>query len=880
MSAAERVHVHRAAARLAGREMRRRPWRTTLVVLLVALPVAAMVLAAALLHTSSPPFDVEDQSAFGLADLTVTEGFGPGPLVVEDLEQARRRILAAVPGARTAVVEEANGSLQGPFGPPRSVRLVGPEDDPMVATRTTVRRGRVPKGPGQVAVSPRLARAWQVEIGGTLDLPQLGLHATVVGLAHPLAGARSETLYVGAMPKIATEQRSRSLFADLPGDTKSVHEAVARITAGGQVSVPQRNLAGLIGPERARSAASSSDAGVRWSTVVGALALAVFGLVIAAAFAVGARRQLRTLGILASNGASPAALRAVVIWQGAWAGLLGAVGGLVLAGLGLVAAWPSHDRFLSYEPRWFTVRLTDLGPIVGLGVLTALLASYQPARTVSRLSILTSLAGRRPLAPVRRRVVLLGLAVMAVGTAFLGVATVGAEGSAGGEGGGSDNLWVGIAVLGGLGLLFGSSAVAPALVGVFDPLARRFRGSPMLALRSLARQAARSGAVVAAVCAAAALAVAASALLVSVTDDSQTYVPANVVLLQGFSFAEPTIVSEPPPSSGPGPGATVSVPAPRRPEAVAEADLAAVVAAIPSARRTEVASPYGFLVATPEVLDIFDVDAVTRRLLDEHGAVRPGGGERYHGQIARSSPPPADALGASSLDAQVQALSDGAVTAPTSRYGFVNQTTLISVERAAGQQLSTAHPAVAFVSDRPLTARQRSVLNDLASYRQASLLRLASSPPPAGAVGGSTLQVLFAAQEVSRLVIYAMFDGLALLFTSFVILVGLALAAAETREEVEVLIAVGASPSLLRRLAAAKAALLAGAGVALAVPTGLLPVWVVRNASNGSSRFLVPWASLGLLVVVLPAAVALLAMAGSAVAARFRPITAGAISAD
>ncbi len=134
-----------------------------------------------------------------------------------------------------------------------------------------------------------------------------------------------------------------------------------------------------------------------------------------------------------------------------------------------------------------------------LGAVTALLASSQPARSVSRLSILTSLAGRRPLAPVRPRVVVVGIAAMSTGTAFLAVATVG------GEGGGAPNLCVGISVLGGLGLLFGSSAVAPAVVGLFDPLARRFRGSPLLALRSLGRQRARTGAVVAAVCAAAAL---------------------------------------------------------------------------------------------------------------------------------------------------------------------------------------------------------------------------------------------------------------------------------------------------------------------------------------------------------------------------------------
>lgn len=53
-------------------------------------------------------------------------------------------------------------------------------------------------------------------------------------------------------------------------------------------------------------------------------------------------------------------------------------------------------------------------------------------------------------------------------------------------------LWAGLAVLGGLGRLFGSTAVAPAAVGALTPLGRRLRGSAFLALRNLGRQRART----------------------------------------------------------------------------------------------------------------------------------------------------------------------------------------------------------------------------------------------------------------------------------------------------------------------------------------------------------------------------------------------------
>jgi len=879
MSAPQQLSVHRAAARLAGRELRRRPWRTVLVVLLVALPVAAMVLAASLLRTTEPSFDLEDRARFGLADVIVPQRYGRSGQPVEDIEQVRRRVLAVAPGARIAEVEEVSGAVQGPSGKDRYVTLLGAADDPIFARRTTVRSGRLPRDRGEVAISPQLARGWGVGVGRTLELAQLELRATVVGIAHPLTGARSDTLYVGQMPDLATDQSGRSLFIDLPGDDRAVEATLATLGSGGPLSVPTRYAAALYGP-MAPGGTSYRDAEVRWSTVVGALALAVLGIVIAAAFAVGARRQLRTLGILASNGASPAALRAVVLWQGAWSGLLGSAAGLALGALGLAVLWPHHDRFLSYEPRWFTVRPADLVPIALLGVVTALAASSQPARSASRLSVLTALAGRRPLAPVRRRVVLLGILAMATGTALLAVATVGGEGRNDLGSPDNTNLWASVAVLGGLGLLFGSSAVAPALVGVFDPLSRRLRGTPHLALRSLGRQRARTGAVVAAVAAAAGLAVATSAVMVSVTDQSEAYLPANLVLLQDHVNTAPTA---PDPTLNLQPGQTYPTLAPvDRPRALAPADLAAVTALIPGARVIDAAYPDGFLIATPEVLDAFAVDITTRQLLAEHGAVRPGGEGRFpsgptsYGPVPSRTTPPGGAP-----DAQTETLARDAVNARASRYTFLNQATLVSVERAAQAQLRTTEPAVALISSKPLTKAQRSALEDFQFSRQTELLRLAAAPAPPRTPNQSYLDVNFHhPPSVSPLVVYAILDGLALIFTGFVIVVGLALAAAETREEVEVLTAVGASPSTLRRLAAAKAALLAGAGVALAVPTGLIPVWVVLNASSGSNRFVIPWASLGLLVLVLPAVLALLTLAGSTVLSRLRPMTASTMITD
>src|SRR5690606_17242125 len=72
--------------------------------------------------------------------------------------------------------------------------------------------------------------------------------------------------------------------------------------------------------------------------------------------------------------------------------------------------------------------------------------------------------------------------------------------------------------------------------------------------------------------------------------------------------------------------------------------------------------------------------------------------------------------------------------------------------------------------------------------------------------------------------------GLALVFCLFVVGTSLALAAAESKDERDVLTVAGAPPQLLARMAGARAWLLAGIGGLMAVPVGFLPVIVFTAA--------------------------------------------------
>ncbi len=114
--------------------------------------------------------------------------------------------------------------------------------------------------------------------------------------------------------------------------------------------------------------------------------------------------------------------------------------------------------------------------------------------------------------------------------------------------------------------------------------------------------------------------------------------------------------------------------------------------------------------------------------------------------------------------------------------------------------------------------------------------------------------------------------GIALLFALLVVGTSLALAAAESRDERDVLTVAGASPRTLAFAAGAKAWLLAGIGALLAVPVGMLPVAVFVAANDGDMDFVVPYRTIALLALAVPTVVALVALATSAAAQRLRPV--------
>src|SRR5690606_22153491 len=106
--------------------------------------------------------------------------------------------------------------------------------------------------------------------------------------------------------------------------------------------------------------------GVRWAYVLGAVALTVVGIVISAAFAVGARRQLVTIGQLSASGAPPSTVRSALVLQGTVTGLVGAAAGLLLA-VGLLLGFQGFvEELLDRRIDGYDMRLVE---VLGAGLV-------------------------------------------------------------------------------------------------------------------------------------------------------------------------------------------------------------------------------------------------------------------------------------------------------------------------------------------------------------------------------------------------------------------------------------------------------------------------------------------------------------------------------
>jgi putative ABC transport system permease protein len=847
------------AARLARREVRRRPWRTLLVALLVAGPVAGMVVAAVLVRAGDVPPALEWRQQLGGSADAVVHGNGA---------------VAGLP-AGTRVVPFHRDYLQ--IRSPGRPRVFGEVTDltpaePLARGFYVRVAGRSPERPGEVMLSRHAARLLGVRLGVTFDLVKpWPVRVTVVGVAERSAGRGLDFAIVAPGTPFPLSQQPSARLLDLP-DALSRNDVAAfarSVLASGTPAAKPSDaivllsprLARLVVPARVVAPPDRAGEKVAWTWVIGAAVLAVVGIVIASAFAAGSRRQLTTLGQLAANGAGPRVLRRVLLLQGTWTGVVGAVLGLAGGAALLAALAPYRYDLLNRDTGPYDVRPLELVPVVLLAVVAATVAALVPARTASRTPVLNALAGRRPLGAVPRWLAPAGVAGSAVGLALLGLAVLGATSTVIERSGpGATRVWAVTGGIGAVAVLLGACAVAPRYVGVLDPLGTRLHGAWRFAARSLARQRTRTAGVVCAIGVTTALALAGSALALAVAAQERNrtpYVPVDQVQVTAFA-----------PSSQ-------EVPFPR-PAVPPAAVLADVAGAVPAARRVDVpllqpppgtaidavtktfqpdaetdGSPPPFeatsaAVATPEVLRLYGADRRVRDALAADGAVGLG----YAAGSVR--------LG----DLRVTVLD-------RTRYSFGTLPPLLLSAPLAARLGWTAGPsAVVFDLGRPLNAAERSEVWGV--YQDWSDANVDSAGP--GTAPSVNVAVDQPPATRDPLALQGMLAAAALAFSIFFVAVSLALAGAETRDERDALTIAGAGTRMLRRTSGRKAFLVTLLGAALGLPVGLLPVVVLTRVDTTSLPFVMPWLVAALLVAFVPVAAGVVTSLASTLALRLAPV--------
>jgi putative ABC transport system permease protein len=865
----------RLATRLARREIIRRPGRTLLVALLIALPVAGMTVAAVAVRTDHATPAQRWQAQHGQADAVA---------------YAIRGVVAKIPGSRVvkgpAYVE---GRVLRTTDSRRSVTTIETLDmtDPMTRGIVQVLSGRVPTKVDEVLLSQAAARELGVKAGDSLHLVRpvrhtlhvtgVGEHADYWGGAWLILPANVPYPWKPNEPP----QPSSKLIDFNRRLTSADFAALASLTA------PPASLefSPAVDAPRITPAfdPSGSDAAqtVAWSWVIGALVLTVIGIVISAAFAVGARRQLVTLGQLAGNGAAPKDLRRVLFLQGTLTGLVGTALGLVLGAVALVVAAPYADEFFKRDIHPYTVRLLDVVPIVVLGVVTATIAALIPARAAGRVPVLAALAGRRPLGRVPRWIPVTGAFVATGGLALLGLAVLGAQGD-----NGQGTVWALTAIAGGVAVLLGSCAIAPAYVSLLEPAATRSRGSWRVATRSLARQRTRTSAVVSAIAATGALVIAASALVLATDHKNNASaqigaVPANEVFLSGYAEG----IGDSAPPSGFAAAVAKVLPhstrfqlrAPYQPNArwgfigyqVDDPTYPGVVE-LASGRQifqdpaANLGSNFAVGIADPELIASYKLSAAHQRELARHGIIA----------LARTQGHATLVIGKERANLPTPRPRRFDVTLVDGHRYTIGSLPSVLVTPAFVAQLGmTSKPSTVVVRAREaLTTDQRNAIADVAADAQ--------DAAPENARITYNYQYRYPETGLDPLLLEWLLVGVALVLTLFVVAVNLALSATETRDERDVLTIVGAAPETMSRTNGFKAALLTAMGLVLAIPVGLLPVAVFLKANKDGGPFVFPITVVALFVLALPLVAGLITTAASAIALRVRPVRISTMAFD
>ncbi len=776
----------------------RREWRQQLLVLaLITVAVAATTVGVGV-STNTP---LSTYVAFGSAhDLATFNGASAKEAATIASWHRRFGVVQVIENQTVTVpgtIDTFDLRAQNPSGPFTKPLL-------------SIVSGRYPRNANEIAVTSGVAADFHLHIASAWR--EQGVTRTVVGVVENPEDFLDQFALV--IPgQIAAPTQITVLF-----DARGV--APGKLGAGviSTQSVAQSNV---MNPETI-------------SIALATVTLLLIALVAVAGFTVLAQRRLRSIGMLGSLGATDRDLRHVVRANGFFVGLLGAVAGFIV-GLGAWLAYrPILETSAHHVVGTFELPWAVIGGAMVLAVAASYFASTRPARAITRISIVSALAGRPEPPKKLRRTAMPGIVSVIVAFLLLGYA-----GASGGRGGGILEL-----VLGFVALIVSVVLLAPFLLVGLSKLARRGPLALRMALRDLARYRARSGAALGAISIGIFIAIVVIVASASRFSNVLDYAGPNVSSTQLIVYT-PNGPYGPggPGNAAAGEGVTNVTSYARTADDIAHALNARGVVKLLTTSATIQHAAAGrsysgpLYVATPKLLSAFGIKESALNPKADILTMRPGFASIslmqivYGNYFAKGGPrsgwpcPKTDCLARPVME-QVSALPAG-TSAPN---------TVITEHAVHELGLSTSTAGWFIQTTQPLSALQISDARATAAAAGMNIETKSSIPTSATIINWATL--------------------IGVLLALGVLAMSIGLIRSETASDLRILAAAGASSFTRRDLTAATAGALAFIGALVGTVAGYLALIAFSrtNALDGlSSLASVPVANLLLIVLGMPA---------------------------
>ncbi|MFF3174093.1 FtsX-like permease family protein [Streptomyces sp. NPDC057900] len=515
----------RAALRIARRDAMRAKGRSALVVAMIAIPVLGVTALDVTYRSVEISTSEQLAAQLGSADALFTDPQA-GPLdqsvsgddynpLSDDPESSEDipaiDLRTAFPkGSRAISIQAAPANVTTGYGVADTEIYEFRTSDPMARGKIDLVDGAFPKGTGEMVATEAFLKSAGLHIGSHITVRGPNRKYTVTGTVEQPQNLSAKALYAdpGAViaPWKANAARDKKVLPpntdDLSwlvkagngtgvswSDVMAANKKGALVVSRQVVLDPPPDSEVPLIKKRGSNPApeSSTELSAALITVV---AMAVLEIVLLAgpAFAVGARRSRRQLGLLGTCGGDRRHVRAVVLSGGLVLGGAGAVVGVV-AGLALTALFqPLIEEQAQHRFGSLVMDPKELLAIAVIGMITGVLAALAPAIVAGRQSVLESLTGHRGVRRSSRVLPIVGACALAVGVAIAVL---------GGTTGNSTEVAAG-SVVAELGLL----CCIPVIVGFLGRLGRALPLSPRMALRDAARNRGRTAPAVAAVMAA------------------------------------------------------------------------------------------------------------------------------------------------------------------------------------------------------------------------------------------------------------------------------------------------------------------------------------------------------------------------------------------